>query len=92
MVNNIDRHPEDLKGEIRKRFGTLHTFERRHKLPSHSVSAALRRPYELVEKAIASALGIPPQSLWPSRYDANGNRLTPQPPENYAYARGRKAA
>ena len=92
MVTNMDRHPEDLKSELRKRFGTLHAFERSYKLPPFSASAALRRPYEAAESAIAEAVGLSAHLIWPSRYDASGNRLSPQPAENYAYARGRKAA
>lgn len=89
---NTDQHPEDLKALLRKQFGTLRAFERQHGLPVQAANAALKRPHDLAEAAIAAALGKHPADLWPSRYDAAGNRLSPQPPANYAHARGRKRA
>lgn len=46
-------------------------------------SDTLARPNRAGEEAIAAAVGVPPADIWPSRYDANGNRLKPQPPMNY---------
>lgn len=34
--------------------------------------AAFRRPYPRMEKALADALGVTPQALFPERYDADG--------------------
>lgn len=63
-------------------------MERQYRLPSFSVKAALRRPHRDAEQAIADALGTRPLLLWPSRYDEQGERRSPQPTRNYASARG----
>ena len=83
-----DLHPEDLKARLRKRFGSLRAFERQYGLPALCVQAAIRRPHRQAEAVIAAALDMPAARIWPSRYDARGNRLTPQPSSNYAPARG----
>lgn len=41
-MSYVDRHPEDVKAAIRKRFASLNNFERAHGLPRHSVSDLLR--------------------------------------------------
>jgi len=37
-----------------------------------SLKMALRRPWPKAEKIIAAHIGIPPQAIWPSRYNADG--------------------
>lgn len=39
---------------------------------SGSLKMALRRPWPRAEKVIADFIGIPPQQIWPSRYDVDG--------------------
>lgn len=85
-----DLHPEDLKAELRKKFGSLRRFERQYGLPPFSAKDALRRPQEAAEAVIAGALGRPAHHIWPSRYAKDGTRLSPQPSANYVPARGRK--
>lgn len=68
---------------------TLAQLARRVGLDKRAVSAALHRPHEAGERAIARTLGIQAAQIWPSRYDRQGRRLKPQPPENYG--RGRTA-
>jgi len=46
---------------------------------------AVSKPHIAGEKALSIILNIPLKDLFPSRYDADGNRLTPQPAENYRY-------
>lgn len=89
MIIPRDSHPEDLKAELRKKFGSLQRFEEGAGLRQKSVAAGLRRPYEEVERAVAEALNRPAHEIWPSRYAANGTRLNPQPVRNYAPARGK---
>ncbi|ARR52029.1 hypothetical protein HY78_00420 [Rhizorhabdus wittichii DC-6] len=84
-----DSHPEDLKAELRKKFGSLQRFEDERGLRRDAVAAAIRRPHALVELAIAEALNRPAHQIWPSRYNADGTRRSPQPAENYAPARGK---
>lgn len=52
-----DLHPEDVKAEIRKRFGTVRDFERTNGLPIGGVRDILRgRTSERIERAIESVL------------------------------------
>jgi lambda repressor-like predicted transcriptional regulator len=53
-------HPEDVKAGLRKRFGTVRSFERANDLPRHSVTDLLRgRRSERVAKAVEDALKKP---------------------------------
>lgn len=67
-----DRHA--ILAEIRRRFGSSRALARRVNLTAGEISAALGSPYPKAEKAIAAALGIPVQTLWPDRYWPNGRR------------------
>lgn len=42
-----------------------------------------QRPYPRVERIIANVIGVPPQTLFPERYDADGlpNRTQGRPPK-----------
>jgi lambda repressor-like predicted transcriptional regulator len=63
-MNIATMHPEDIKAGLRKRFGTIVSFERAKGLPDKSVNDVLRgRPNARVTKAIEDALSGPaPQS------------------------------
>ena len=78
-----DMHPADIAASLRKKGLTLRGVDRAHDLPEGACSAALLRPYHRAEVALAAALGIAPQTLWPSRYDKKGQRRKPQPASNY---------
>jgi hypothetical protein len=54
----LDRmHPEDVKAELRKRFGTIARFVAIHDLPETGVSDLLRgRTSQRVQDAVESAL------------------------------------
>lgn len=53
-------HREDVKAELRKRFGSVAAFERKAKIPEKSVNDVLRgRRSARVEKAINKALSTP---------------------------------
>jgi Ner family transcriptional regulator len=47
--------------------------------PVNTISNTMYRPDPRGEKVLADILGLPPQEIWPSRYDATGRRLKPQP-------------
>lgn len=67
-----DRHA--ILAEIKRRGGTLSAFADRTPVSASEISAALGSPYPKAEQAIAAALGIPVQTLWPDRYWPNGRR------------------
>lgn len=41
----------------------------------NSLAQALHRPYPKAERLIATAIGLKPRAIWPSRYEANGKPL-----------------
>ena len=69
-----DWHPEDIKAAVRKRGWTLKGLARDHGLPLNACQQACAQPRYHGEQVIAEALGIPAQRIWPSRFDAQGNR------------------
>lgn len=73
-------HAEDIKAELRKRYGSLLRLSRTWGLNRAAVSNALHDPAHSIptEMRIALALGVRPQVLWPDRWDAEGKSL-PRP-------------
>lgn len=78
-----DWHPEDIKTAIRKQGVTLADVARGAGLPGNALRLALTLPRAEAEKAIADFLNMHPSVIWPSRYDSAGERLRPQPVDNY---------
>lgn len=66
---------------------TLAQIDIDYKLPRGTAGNAVHEPHVAGERAIAAALGRRPEHLWFSRYHADGTRKSPQPAENYRYAR-----
>lgn len=58
---------------------SLRQIDLDHEVPVGTMSNALYRPDPKGERILSDILGIPAHHIWPSRYDANGVRLTPQP-------------
>lgn len=72
----IAPHPEDIKAELRKRYGTITEFERVHSLSPRSVKDVLRgRSRPGTAKAIAAAIGKDLHKLFPGRYTPNGDTI-----------------
>jgi Ner family transcriptional regulator len=92
MKVNEHWHPETIKAEIRRRGFALNDIDRRYRLPLRTCAHALYQPGPRGEKAIARFLGIPAATLWPSRYDAQGRRLKPQPATNWQHVPWREQA
>lgn len=69
-------HREDIKAELRKKYGSVADFERKENLPERSVKDVLSgksRPD--VAKAVAKALNRAPHALFPDRFSPNGDVL-----------------
>ncbi|MEN5277017.1 helix-turn-helix domain-containing protein [Brucella sp. TWI432] len=69
---------------------SLVDIDREYSLPTGTAGNTLYEPHVAGERAIAAALKTRPNLLWFSRYRADGQRLSPQPAENYRS--GRRAA
>jgi len=81
-------HQNWSRGKIRYEleragYATLTEIDDKYHLPRGNVSAAIRFPMTSGEIAISSALGIHPAEIWPNRYNALGERLSPQPIVSY---------
>lgn len=74
-------HPEDVKADIRKRYGSVKAFERHYNLPPLSVRDVLRgKKRARVARVMAHDLGIPLTDLdefqgWSHEWD----NITPAP-------------
>jgi Ner family transcriptional regulator len=70
-----DWHPEDVKSAIRKTGISMSTLAQRNGKAIATICMALKRQSAPAQEIIAKHLGIPPQTIWPTRYDAAGNAL-----------------
>lgn len=61
-------HKEDIKAELRKRFGSMKAFADQCGVDKSILRTALYRAYPKAEALIAQALNTTPQALWPERY------------------------
>jgi len=67
-TSNEDWHQADIIAALRKKGTTLAAVSRSAGLSSSTLSNALSRPWPKGELLIASALGLHPSIIWPSRY------------------------
>ncbi|MBW6399956.1 helix-turn-helix domain-containing protein [Roseomonas sp. HJA6] len=74
-----DWHPEDIKAAVRKTGSTLSALSRAAGLSVGAAKRALDVPWPRAEAIIAARLGVRPQDIWPSRYDAEGLPLKGRP-------------
>lgn len=70
-----DWHPADIKAALDKAGWTLRALAKAHGLSSSTpLSHTFLRSYPANEKRIADAIGVLPQDVWPSRYNADGSK------------------
>ncbi|HAF00428.1 MAG TPA: transcriptional regulator [Methylophilaceae bacterium] len=67
-----DWHRADIVAAFRKRNTTLAHYSRNQGYTSTWLAQATGRPYPRAERVIAEFLGVTPQTIWPSRYHADG--------------------
>lgn len=68
-----DWHPADIHAALRKAGWSLRQLALHHGYASKSgLGNAIHKPYPKAERIIATALGLKPQQIWPSRYDRTG--------------------
>lgn len=64
-----DWHKSDIKAALEKRGITLKGLALSKGYRSVDAAAqALQRPYPKMERIIAAAIGMQPETIWPSRY------------------------
>ncbi|WNN43662.1 MULTISPECIES: helix-turn-helix domain-containing protein [Winslowiella] len=69
-----DWHREDILAAVRKKKKSLSALSRENGLSSGTLGNALTRPWPRGEEIIASAIGLPPEEIWPSRYQSKNQR------------------
>jgi Ner family transcriptional regulator len=67
-----DWHPADIVAALRKAGWSLRRLSAHHGYAPQSLRRATDKPWPIAEAKIAEAIGVPPQRIWPSRYDADG--------------------
>jgi Ner family transcriptional regulator len=63
---STDWHPADVVAALRKRGTSLRKVAMENGY-TH-IQGVLTRPWWVVEQLVASTLGVPAESIWPSRY------------------------
>lgn len=71
-------HPERIKMELRKRFGTLRAFAKLHGYSAAAISNAISvAGYSVpLQEIIAEATGETASALWPDRYHDDGSPVS----------------
>jgi Ner family transcriptional regulator len=67
-----DWHPADVLAALKKRGHSLAGLSVANGYHPTAAGKALKQPWPAVERILADALGLAPQSIWPSRYDDEG--------------------
>jgi Ner family transcriptional regulator len=70
-----DWHWEEVKAAIRMKGSTLTRLASEMGLSPHAVMVVNFKSWPRVQAGIGQFLNIPPQQIWPSRYDPDGNPL-----------------
>lgn len=79
-----NKPPEEIRYLLNRVGLTFADIDRAYHLPKGVACLAARYPHPAGEQAIAAALEVEPQQLWPTRFDPEtGMRLKPQPMSNY---------
>ncbi|OCP17469.1 MULTISPECIES: helix-turn-helix domain-containing protein [unclassified Ensifer] len=76
-----------IRGRLTLAKLTLTGIDKAYNLPAGTAGNAVHEPHLAGERAIAAALKTRPEYLWRTRYHADGERMAPQPAENYRHAR-----
>lgn len=70
-----DWHPADVLAALKKRGHSLAGLSVANGYHPTAAGKALKQPWPAVERILADALGLPPQAIWPSRYNGEGEPL-----------------
>lgn len=90
-----DWHPADIRAALEKSGWSFNQLSQHHGYTCESALArAQHRPWPKAERLIADAIGVKPEVIWPSRYNADGttNRPRGRQPLRPANAKGSTGA
>jgi Ner family transcriptional regulator len=71
-----DWHPADVLAALKKRGHSLASLSVANGYHPTAAGKALKRSWPALEAIIAAALELPPATIWPSRYDAEGQPIS----------------
>jgi len=71
-----DWHPADIVAALRKQGWSLRRLSGHHGYHPQALAGTLRRPWPRAERLIAEAIGVPPEQIWPSRYEQRAQHTT----------------
>ena len=76
-MRSTEWHREDIKAELRKRFGSVVKLSAEWGYARSAISHVLTTPcFSMpLERRIAAALGVPLHTLWPDRWTPEGAPL-----------------
>lgn len=63
-----DWHKQDILAAVRKKKKSLYALSRESGLSSGTLANALIKTWPRGEEIIANVIGVPPEKIWPSRY------------------------
>jgi Ner family transcriptional regulator len=69
-----DWHPADVLAALKKRGHSLARLSATHGYHATAAGKALKQSWPALEVLIAEAIGVPPQTIWPSRYVSGSGR------------------
>ena len=69
-----DWHQADILAALHKAGWTLAALGKFHGLSRSTLTHAFNRDYPAAEQRIAEAIGVTPQAIWPSRWNADGTK------------------
>jgi Ner family transcriptional regulator len=75
-----DWHPADVLAALKKRGQSLAGLSVAHGYHPTAAGKALKRPWPAMEAIIATAIGLAPAHIWPTRYDACGQPISARTP------------
>ncbi|EKO3777767.1 helix-turn-helix domain-containing protein [Vibrio metschnikovii] len=67
-INTADWHRADVKAALEKKGMTLTSLALARGLRPGTLSNVFRVNYPKAQRIIAEAIGVPPETIWPSRY------------------------
>lgn len=70
-----DWHPADVLAALKKRGHSLAGLSVANGYHPTAAGKALKQPWPALERLVAAAIGVPPEQIWPSRYDGDGRPL-----------------
>ena len=67
-----DWHPADIKAALEKAGWSFARIARERGYARRSPANVLRIPWAPMEAIVGDIIGVAPQQIWPTRYDAQG--------------------